>query len=107
VSYSCGGTLIDKSTILTASHCIIGSFDQTINGTTYILPIELNDKYPTYESMLTVYLGIHDLSNLGSNNDNNISPVVKMKVSRIIKVKHLFFYFCLWILILTFYSSFL
>jgi hypothetical protein len=82
---------------LTAAHCILDdSLDQTINGITYILPIELNDKYPTYESMITVYLGIHDLSDIGSNNDNNdnnISPVVKMKVSRIIKVKHLSFIF--------------
>jgi hypothetical protein len=48
-SAQCGGTLIDRTTVLTAAHCIITEFtitdDQT--GTVYIYDIKPNEFYPT------------------------------------------------------------
>ena len=81
-SFTCGGTLIDRTTVLTAASCIPTKFSALVNGKTYSLDIQLNDKYPTYESMLTVYLGLNKLSDINLNNPT----VVKMNVRQIIKV---------------------
>ena len=78
-SSGCAGTLIDRTTVLTAAHCLIKKFDLNLGGIIYSLDVELNEKYPTYESMLTVYLGINNVSDINSNSPT----IVKMNVTEI------------------------
>ena len=56
----CGGTLINRWTVMTASHCIMTSMDAEIEGVSKKVPVEPNEFYPTYESMYTVIVGLHD-----------------------------------------------
>ena len=82
-AYLCGGTLIDRKTILTAEHCIVKEVEITYNNKIYYGKVYTNSDYPTIASMYTVYLGLQDrtvISNL------NISPGVKMSVSQVIEV---------------------
>jgi V8-like Glu-specific endopeptidase len=58
----CSGTLINRDTILTASHCIL---DATFTE----FPIELSSVNPTYESMYRIVLGAYDLTGLDLNMD--------------------------------------
>lgn len=78
-STMCGGTLIDKSTILSAAHCIKNSIEYTHNGQTYNYAIQTNSFYPTMASMYTIYLGAHDRSDLNANG------IATKAVSKIIK----------------------
>ena len=79
----CGGTIIDRKTILTAAHCIIDTVDYTdINGTYQTAPVETNSYYPTIGSMYSVYVGLYDKSSI-----NNLEyPAVKMSVDKVKKV---------------------
>ena len=77
-SITCGGTLINRFTVLTAAHCILNQDSETIGNDTIIHLITPNEYYPTWESMFTVILGQH---NLGS-----IEPSVTRSVAKIIKV---------------------
>lgn len=82
-SYMCAGTLIDRTTIVTAAHCIFSSISFTYGVTSYKLQVKPNSFYPTIASMFTVYLGLQDSSRISSS---NISPAVKMSVSNVIQV---------------------
>ena len=62
VSLRCAGTLIDRQTVLTASHCVSNKTSFTYKGKTYSLNIEPNEMYPNIESTISVYLGVHDKS---------------------------------------------
>jgi secreted trypsin-like serine protease len=63
--------------VLTAAHCIQRTGQFTYQGATYTGDITPNAEYPTYGSMYTVYLGLHDKSAL------NAAPSVAMNVSSI------------------------
>ena len=79
----CGGTIIDRKTILTAGHCIIDTVDYTdINGNYQTVPVETNSYNPTIGSMYSVYVGLYDKSSI-----NNLQyPAVKMSVDKVKRV---------------------
>ncbi len=81
INTTCGGTLIDRSTILTAAHCLPKTFSFKYGVYRYTASITPNSIYPTYASMFKVYLGVQDISKL------NIFPVVKMDISNVILVR--------------------
>jgi hypothetical protein len=84
--YLCGGTLINSFTVLTAGHCTSDSFslDDTQNTE---LKIKTNNKYPSMESMFTLYFGVFnkDFLNYGGPLPKN---VVSASVAQIIRVKN-------------------
>jgi plasminogen len=64
VEYSCGGTLVDRNTVITAAHCIIQTFDVNFSGFTFTFNVTANSYYPNLESMYTVYLGVHGVTHM-------------------------------------------
>ena len=74
----CAGTLIDRWTVMTASHCIVRSFQAEVENDTIDVLVEPNEFYPTYESMFTIFLGAHTL--------RIDYPVQKRAIKKIIKV---------------------
>jgi secreted trypsin-like serine protease len=81
-NYVCGGTLIDKTTIVTAAHCIYTSISFTYGITNYKLQVKPNSFYPTIASMYKVYLGLQDASSISSRQLK--SPAVQMNVANVI-----------------------
>ncbi len=80
LNFACGGTLIDRSTVLTASHCLLDKINFEYNYQYYSYNIKIDP------SMYTVYLGLHDTNDI---KNQNISPGVKMSVKTAIKVINL------------------
>jgi len=80
----CGGTLIDRSTVLTAAHCIYSQITFTYGYRTYTFPVKPNSFFPDENSMFSIYLGLQDSSLIFKN--VNIAPAIKMSVKDIIVV---------------------
>ena len=82
---TCGGTLIDRQTVLTAAHCIPTQVDFSNGGTAYTGSVHTNSFYPTFGSMYTVYLGLHDKSTIDLYGTFQ-PPTIKMNVSKVVVV---------------------
>ena len=84
-SYQCGGTLIDRATVLTAAHCIIDTIEVTIGSRTYKINV-LNPFDPT---QYTVYVGLNSIAFLNTGYTPP-APGVKIAVKSVIRVNHKF-----------------
>ena len=46
---------------MTAAHCFVTEVTYTYSGYEMVHTVETNEQYPTFESMYTVYLGLHSM----------------------------------------------
>jgi hypothetical protein len=89
-SSMCGGTLINRFTVMSAAHCIPDSeincyyMDNQIKVT---VPLIFNQYYPNLASMFDVYLGVQDISFLQSGNKPSY-PGVHATVQKVVKVEN-------------------
>lgn len=86
----CGGTLIDRTTVLTAGHCFINKIKFQYNNEEYGAPVQPTKYYKTIESMYTIYSGIYLESETNSELDLNEtsssdSPLVISKAAKLIR----------------------
>ena len=79
-SFHCGGTLINRFTVLTSLTCSRTSFNYNYSGVTYTININVN------ESMFTVYLGLNDTQFLSGSGLSVPYPGAKFDISEIIAV---------------------
>ncbi len=57
------------------------SLPYTYKNIQYMLNIVLNSFYPTYESMLTVHFGTHNLSMLNSSQKSSVNKIIMVIIS--------------------------
>ena len=81
----CDGNLIDRLTVLFTAHCIHTTFMGAYDDKKVKINIVPNEFYPTYGSMVTVYMGLQDLNDL-SQPMNNETSFQKLQVSKLIIV---------------------
>lgn len=89
-TFNCGGTLINRDTVITAGHCIPHVIEFEYKNKTYPAYVELNELRPTWGSMFTVYLGMHDISSIVYE---NLKGGIKMNVEKVIRVEFFLYFF--------------
>ena len=77
---------------MTAAHCVIKSFEYNTTNGTILLPISLNEIYPTHASMFKIYAGADNISFIEKEKYPG-PPVVAVNVKYIIVVCIYFNYF--------------
>ena len=85
---NCSGTLIDRTTLISAAQCVV-RWVSFYYGDTYYQSISIvpNEYYPTYETIYSVFLGLHDTSVIDTEDlDSDISPAKRYKVVNVIIV---------------------
>jgi secreted trypsin-like serine protease len=80
IAFQCGGTLIDRFTVISAAHCIVNEIQLSFFEKMQIVP---NEYYPTYESMFTIYAGIYNIS-FHKKRQPVTYPGVKLDLEKII-----------------------
>lgn len=68
----CGGTLINRNTVVTAAHCIPTEISIKWGNRNYQIPVAANQT----ASMLNVYLGLHFISDLNRATRASVSQVI-------------------------------
>jgi hypothetical protein len=84
--FLCSGTLIDRQTVLTAAQCVPKSLDYAINNELYTIPVETNEYYPTVESMLSVYFGVYNRSEIDINKTELANSTLFTSIRKVIIV---------------------
>ena len=84
--YFCGGSLIDRKTVLTAGHCILKQFDYKYGNVTYTISVEENEFNPTIGSIYKVFLGADKFIEL----DYDIKPAEVYSVETVIQVYNIY-----------------
>jgi len=62
------------------AHCIPQTIRFSYGGSTYVGKVSPNQYYPTYGSMFSVYLGLHDKTSI-VNTGTYAPPTVKVDVA--------------------------
>jgi secreted trypsin-like serine protease len=75
----CGGTIVDRYTVVTAAHCLIQP-TETYNGRKYTITNPLN---PT---AYKVYAGAHNIDFTNYYNSDPTAPTVRLQVKKVIQV---------------------
>lgn len=66
---TCGGTLVNTDTVITAAHCY-SKFVYLEDGS--VISVIPNSWNPTYESMYTIYFGLHNRQNISGSQFSSI-----------------------------------
>jgi secreted trypsin-like serine protease len=75
----CGGTIVDRYTVVTAAHCLIQP-TEIYNGRTYTIANPLN---PT---AYKVYAGAHNIDFTNYYNADPTAPTIRLQVKKVIQV---------------------